>query len=444
MKKIRLLIRILMIAALLVGCGDIATPDELLVQPAISLEKKAIKDAIESFLPDNCGLITLTKDDKIAIRDSFSKVDIDADGSLELIFFCKDKKTKAINGMVLRETDGKWSKLQDLSLDASDILRYQILDLDADGNQEIIIGFFSNDIMQNHRNLKIFRWNEGKMEEVLRTPYDVMDIGDLDGDQLQEIALVIPKNENFSSEIRLMHLHGTAIDILDNQVFSEFQQPFLVRIGKLDEKNQVIFVDSYAEEYTGVTDIFWMQDRKLKKFQDLYPIKLNVKAFPVDSEDIDKDGVIEVAQTVPLPSNREEEIREEERYAVNYFKLKLNGATEFVKQVYFSESLGLAFDVPIDFVNYYDMTVSENSTRIECSYYTSEHKKYPLFEIRLIHRTEWPDKKEMYQFIDERGEQVLAGRLYDRSEELEPNDRERYQRMRAQMLHLPSYIRPLE
>lgn len=428
---------------MLSGCGDIATPDELLVQPAISLEKKAMIDAIESFLPDNASVVTFTKDDRIEMRESFSRTDIDMDGTMELIFFCKDKKTKAINGVILRETKGSWAKVQDLVLDASDILRYQILDMDGDGQQEIAIGFYSSDIMQNHRNLKIFSSYEGAMVEVLGVTYDVMDIGDLDGDEVKELVFVTPKEENFKNEIRLMRLKNRKFSIVDEKSFEEFQQPFAIRIGKLDEKNRGIFVDSYAAEYTGETDIFLVRSEKLRRLQEMYPIRFDTKAFPAESRDVDKDGIIEIVQTVPLPSNQSEEIREAERYAVNYVKLKVNGEKEFVKQVYVSEDLGVIFDVPFDLVDQYDITFSENLTKMECSYYTKE-QKYGLFELILIHRTEWPGKEEMYQFIDERGEQVLAGRVYDRSEYLPESEKNRYEIMREEVMNLTSVIRPLE
>lgn len=460
MKRIQAIAGIFFTIWMLVGCADIATPDELLVQPAISLEKKAMLDAIESFLPDNAIIVTLTQDDRTEMRESlaredmdsendrgyvesFSRVDIDSDGSFELIFFCKDKKTKVVNGMILREINGSWSKLQDLVLNADDILRYHIIDLDADGNQEIVIGFYSGDIMDIDRNLKIFSLYDGVMQEVLRTNYDVMDIGDLEDDGVQEIALVTPKKEQFKNEIRLMQFKGRKVTEIDSKWFEEFQQPFAVRIGRLDEKNRAIFVDSYAAEYTGETDIFFVRDKKLKRIQELYPIILEPKAFPVDSEDIDKDGIIEVVQTVPLPSNQAEEIRETGRYAVNYFKLQEDGKKEFVRQMYFSEDFGIIFDVPFDFAGYYDMTFSENLTRMECSYYTKE-QKYGLFELVLIHKIEWSDKKDMYQFIDERGEHILAGRVYDRSEYLFGSEKKRYEMMREEVVNLTSVIRPLE
>ena len=76
-----------LLAVSLSGCTRISTPEELLEPPELNLDKKAMKDAMEKFLPENSVLTTLPSLPGIDKKDTFSKADLNSDSMDEILAF---------------------------------------------------------------------------------------------------------------------------------------------------------------------------------------------------------------------------------------------------------------------------------------------------------------------------------------------------------------------
>lgn len=444
MKKYKAGILISIMAIFLTGCGQIATPDELLVQPALSLEKKAMKEAIDTFLPEGCSVITLGKGEKIDGQDSFSKIDLNGDGNSEMVFFYKDKKTKIIGGQILTEKNGTWSKLCDLPLDASDILRYKVIDLDDDGKKEIIIGSYSSDLLQEMRNLKIFGCQKDSFVEILNMPYNSMDVADMNRDRLMEVAILFRVKDTSENRIRVVHIKDNKIYPMDEIAFAHSKEPFSLKIGPIYDHVQAIFVDSFTEGYGGYTDIFFLGSNRIRDFQEVHRFKLPPAKVPIRSEDIDKDGFIEVGYPFFPPENKpDDNTMMTDEFALSYYKIRRDGQLIFSKQVYYNYRLSFTLNIPTMFVNHYDLKLFDNEARVEFYFFSQDKISYPLFEVILLDKQDWEEQKASYQFLAEKENQILVGKLAeDISEELSKEDQEKYKLMRASLMEMDKVIKP--
>lgn len=442
MKKFFFAVLIFALSIAVSACGKIATPDELLVQPALNLEHRSILEAVERFLPEGGNLITISKNEKV-LQDSFSKIDLDSDGSFEFIFFYKEKKGKLIQAMLLQEKNGNWHKLYDIPLNAGEILRYQVADLNNNKTKEIIIGSYAS----NTTELNIFSFHDQVLRKIVHMPYESLDIADIDGDLLFEVAVLFREDDFAQNRVRLFNIENQKSVLLDEVIFEEYKDAYYIGIGRIYEEKKAIFVDSYTPIHTGYTDIFFLENKQLLSYEEKYGQKLKDKYFLIRSSDIDEDGIIEVGYPFAPPDDFETDYEKMgEDYAVSYYKIKKDGTRHFAKQIYFNESPGLLFEVPQNFIYHYTMERTENDNRLVCSYYTPSKKKHPLFEIFLMEKELFQEGQNKMQLLGETEEQLIVGRVFDNLEQGSESEQAKYAEMRKQVLDLSKVVKlsPLE
>ncbi|MDO4719733.1 MAG: hypothetical protein Q4A78_03650 [Peptostreptococcaceae bacterium] len=418
------------------GCSKIATPDELLEQPALNIEHRSIKDAVDQFLPEGSSLITISKNEKV-LQDSFSKIDLDSDGIFEFIFFYKENKSKFIQAILLQEKGENWHKLCDIPLDAGDILRYQVEDLNNDMQKEIIIGAYVSNISE----LSIFSFQDQQLRKIVQTPYESMDIADMDNDMSFEIAVLFREDDFSESRIRLFNIENQKSILLDEIIFEEFKEAYYIRIGRIYDDTKAIFVDSYTQIHSGYTDIFFLEQKKLRSYEEKFNQKLKDKYYLIRSSDVDEDGFCEIGYPYAPPDDLEIDYEKMNGdYAVSYYKIKKDGSVHFAKQIYYNESIGLIFNVPQNFIYKYDIKRLDQDTRLICNYYTPSKESWPLFEIFLMEKEAAKEDQDELQLLGETQNQLVMGRVFDYSKDLEDPEKLNYLEMRTQILDLSKYI----
>lgn len=418
------------------GCSKIATPDELLAQPALNVEHRSIKDAVDRFLPEGCSLITISKNEKV-LQDSFSKIDLDSDGIFEFIFFYKEKKSKLIQAMLIQEKGEDWQKLYDIALDAGDIMRYQVEDLDNDMRKEIIIGAY----VSNNSELSIFSFQNQQLQKIVQMPYESIDIADMDNNMSFEIAVLSREDDFSESRIRLFNIENQRSVLIDEIVFEESKEAYYIRIGRIYDNTKAIFVDSYMPIHTGHTDIFFLEQKKMLSYEEKFKQSLKDKYYLIRSNDIDNDGICEIGYPYAPPDDLETDYEKMGGdYAVSYYKIKKDGNLHFAKQIYYNQTIGLIFNVPQNFIYKYDIKSSEENKGFICNYHTPSKESWPLFEIFFIEKELLEGEKSEIQLLGETEDQMVVGRVLDYSDQLEDSQKLNYLEMRKQILDLSKYV----
>lgn len=434
----------ILLGYIVTGCRPIATPDELVAQPALNLEKKAIKDVVDSFIPQDATLTRLEDSERIQIRDIFDKVDLNADGSDELIFFYKDSDER-INMRLLQEKEGEWKTCCDLSLNAMNVIQYEVRDLNGDGKKEMIIGFnVKKNQEESTKMIKILGLHQEEISELLSTPYIAMNAVDLDEDKIEEIILLFRKEASEEARLKVLRLGKQHMSVLDEVVFTLWKDPQAMCIGQIYNEVKAVFIDSNMIT-EGYTDIFFWENKKLRDFESVHGFKLAPQSFMVPSADIDQDGIIEIGRPFFLPEGeqKEEELVGNREYAVDYYKINSEGREIFARQIYFSGLVEFSFVVPESFIGYYDAKIIESQgiKKVEFSYFSSKKERYPLFEIISIAKKDFAKKKDStYQLIGAKQTKVLAGKVEDYSSALSGEDKQRYIWMRQDISELKERI----
>ena len=441
MKKIKPVLLAMAVALVFTGCTNIATPEELIEPPELNLEKQSMKEALEKFLPEDSTITALPNLDGVDKEMAFSPIDLNDDGQLEMIAFYKDKNTKLMGMLILSNKRDKWEKISDIKLNSFDILQFKVLDLDNDKNKEIVLGTYSDESISYGKKLTILSFKDNKATSILEMPYAGMALGDLDKDDSYEIAILYQNEEMIENRLRIMRVAGNKVSRIDEKIFPQGVDPYSIAIGNIYDDEEVIFVDSFSGIYEGRTDIFFFKDKKIKDIEDYKGFKLSDKSFPVQTKDVDSDGIMEVGIPFSPPDN-DQLYDPLKPWVKSYYKINKDSTMSLVKQIYEDYKMSFLFEIPDSFGNNYSITGNETSDKIEINFIASDKKAYKLAEIKMINKTKWQETDEVLQIISETNDDITGGKVEDLSNQLTGKDKEQYIKMRSDILNLSNVTKP--
>lgn len=125
--------------------------------------------------------------------------DLTGNGSPEVIAFYKTEKTDyEIGVLVLSQSGGNWKKTASFTGIGRELDYVDYVDMTGDGIPEMLIGWGGGDGL--NKELSVYSLKENQPVELLKQPYSVMAVGDLAGNQEQELALVVHDNNNLVSK----------------------------------------------------------------------------------------------------------------------------------------------------------------------------------------------------------------------------------------------------
>ena len=441
MKKIKPVLLAMAVALVFTGCTNIATPEELIEPPELNLEKQSMKEALEKFLPEDSTTTALPNLDGVDKEMAFSPIDLNDDGKLEMIAFYKDKNTKLMGMLILSNKRDKWEKISDIKLNSFDILQFKVLDLDNDKNKEIVLGTYSDESISYGKKLTILSFKDNKVNPILEMPYAGMALGDLDKDENYEIAILYQNEEMIENRLRIMRVAGNKVSRIDEKIFPQGVDPYSIAIGNIYDDEEVIFVDSFSGIYEGRTDIFFFKDKKIKDIEDYKGFKLSDKSFPVQTKDVDSDGIMEIGIPFSPPDN-DQLYDPLKPWVKSYYKINKDSTMSLVKQIYEDYKMSFLFEIPDSFGNNYSITGNETSDKIEINFIASDKKAYKLAEIKMINKTKWQETDEVLQIISETNDDITGGKVEDLSNQLTGKDKEQYIKMRSDILNLSNVTKP--
>ena len=392
-------------------------------------------------MPEDSTITALPNLDGVDKEMAFSPIDLNDDGKLEMIAFYKDKNTKLMGMLILSNKRDKWEKISDIKLNSFDILQFKVLDLDNDKNKEIVLGTYSDESISYGKKLTILSFKDNKVNPILEMPYAGMALGDLDKDASYEIAILYQNEEMIENRLRMMRVAGNKVSRIDEKIFPQGVDPYSIAIGNIYDDEEVIFVDSFSGIYEGRTDIFFFKDKKIKDIEDYKGFKLSDKSFPVQTKDVDSDGIMEVGIPFSPPDN-DQLYDPLKPWVKSYYKINKDSTMSLVKQIYEDYKMSFLFEIPDSFGNNYSITGNETSDKIEINFIASDKKAYKLAEIKMINKTKWQETDEVLQIISETNDDITGGKVEDLSNQLTGKDKEQYIKMRSDILNLSNVTKP--
>ena len=155
-----------------------------------------------------------------------------------------------------------------------------------------------------------------KMEELMQTilsklkNYNIVyKLGDLDGDDIPEVAVFIERNpEDIKDEglLQIYKFNGERYGIIDEINMNYDNNNYGMEIGKISEDQQGLLINNQVGAHAGITYGFILKDGKLKSILNQNKIHLLSVYTSNEIKDINNDGVLDFSIFTINPETEEQ------------------------------------------------------------------------------------------------------------------------------------------
>lgn len=277
-----------------------ASPVELLAKPKLNLDQQFVIELIMSIVPHDSYIARPMKSKTLS---SVGFVDINHDDKMEIYTFYVDKNTKNVGLILVYQEENEWKLLSNIKLMGSDVAYADFVDCDGDEINEFIIGTLSDD--QVHKNLYILKAQNLNLEIAYKDFYTEVIIDDFDNDKINDIAMFKLDRNNFSYA-EILKFESQKVKIASKTELDPYISGYYnIKYGNIN-RTQKAFVLDFETGSKSATNILLYEKNQLVKVFDSFELdseyKKTLKLSPIRSQDIDGDGLIEIANNFKINS----------------------------------------------------------------------------------------------------------------------------------------------
>ncbi|USG66261.1 VCBS repeat-containing protein [Brevibacillus ruminantium] len=396
MKKLGLSLAILSVI-LTGGCGFTDTPTELMRAPAADGNQQSINQAVMQFLPPGSQLtVPLHPEESSAV----SLQDLTGDGSPEVIAFYKTEKTDyEIGVLVLTQSGGNWKKAASFSGIGRELDYVQYVDLTGDGIPEMLIGWGGGDGL--NKELSVYSFKENTPQELLKQSYTVMAVGDLIGDEQQELTLIIHDHSSLTSKAEVYGATDNTLtkwtEISLEGSINGYEKAI---IGKASATTKGIFIEAGLGAHSAMTELLIFDDGHLRRpLANLGEENPTFKPYSLYSEDINGDGIIEIGIHTQPPGTDDLSMAEIP-WIASYYQWDGGTGLTHVEDHFQSYNLGFDFRIPEKWKDKF--TVERNpdpGVNVVHMVYNGQNgeNKATLLTFQMIPQQEWAKMEKSFE-----------------------------------------------
>lgn len=287
---------------MLSGCASLGTDIALQLRPPKAMgEQGAAEEALGAYIAE-----TLKRDDYTLkyprsgeYRAAFLMEDIDGDNTREAIAFY-DAESDRSHIHLLRQNDGVWHSVYDLSVLSADIHCVTFGDMDGDGVRELVVcwDMFSDRTYQ----LAVYSLNGDRIAERFTATSSSVTITDLTADGRDDCLLWHTDAQTLTASLWSMTA-GAIVEVGRVTVDSYVQRLGTPQITTFKDGGKGVFMDTEKSGDILVTQLlYWESGRLVAPFYSEADGANLQTARPADvpAADVDEDGQWEWPQSRPL------------------------------------------------------------------------------------------------------------------------------------------------
>ena len=379
-------------AVSLAGCSLGGGIETYLKPPKLSEQHEQIYNAL---INTEGSKISLKYPKSGSYLSAFVVDDIDDEPSEEaIVFYDKSNYTGSDNSTLrvnfLDQKEGRWESIYDFSAEGNEVERVFISKLGASDIKNVIIGTS----FQGEKSAQLFSYNDKqKPEPESLGSYAAMDITDINNDSMNELLMINRTPDGNTAQLKWIDENGELADSSVLALTPNTTDVLQMIYGKLSENTTAVYLDSYINTNTIITEILRpeVKDDKLSLVPvtadnvDSSPVNGTVRNSSLLSRDIDGDGIIEI----PVNSvfkGYEDKPDTEQISMTNWYILENN---MFIRKYsgYYSITDGYAFMIPEKWEN--KVTVrTANDDIIFCKYDEKVENQTQLMRICVTNSAE--------------------------------------------------------
>ncbi|CQR58144.1 VCBS repeat-containing protein [Paenibacillus riograndensis] len=433
------------LTVLVAGCSTMKTPSDLLMAPSQGSADGTITSIVQPYLPAGAHLTVPVQSES---SSAIQLQDLDKDGQEEILAFYKTDKTGyEINALVLSKTGGEWKKLINITGVGSELDYVKYADVTGDGAADVLLGFSGGEGLG--RELSVYSLSGGQLSEILKQPYDYLAVGDMTDEGKTDIALIhstVDGDNQPESHLQLLRLQGGKMQSLSDQNISGMV--IQAMYAKAAPAKSALIIDAAIgahSSYTSLltwangsfTDILASDDYQHPALADsknlvLKPLapepggllgehSMAIKDYPLYSEDVNGDGIVEIGFLVP-PAGAESFAPLATPFITKYYQWDGQTGLKLVQEQF--DRWGFNFHIPASWTGKYLLDLTGNESPAPWEHISFSYKdansgeKAQLLELRLLAKKDWQTAEA--QLIAAKASYKLLYELQNTSDETAP------------------------
>lgn len=297
-------VTVLMIFALC-GCEVISfNVSELMSPPKATGEKAAIQQLIDKEAGTG---YTLKYPQNGEYRSSITCMDFDNDTEQEAVaFYLPSGEAQTVHMLIMDCVNEKWVVIGNYTSNNSTVDRLVFCDLDGDSKKELVVGWSTYNSLIN--DLSVYLIEDGTSREIIaESKYSDFLCGEFTNSHKDELLLLSLYTADKPAGAALVALNDTK-----NSLYTVSETPIdadVTSFAKLQTGD--VFYGQFGAVLDGVTSS-GSYNTQLLYYSDYYaslqrvyftedkPTDQTTRPYAVFSEDVDKDGVIEIPNTFKM------------------------------------------------------------------------------------------------------------------------------------------------
>ena len=331
-----------LLTLLLSACMFNSSPEEMYELPHIPEEYAALRESIDGILAAGAEYAAPTSGTNI---QSVQLVDLDGDGTEEAVaFFRNSAEEKPLKIYIFRSIHEGYEQAALIESSGMSIYSVRYVDMDGDGRREILVGWRLSAELQA---VGVYTLQEYQVQPLMFSMYSRYEALDFDGDGLQEMV-VLRSDTDGNSVAEYYDWSGKTLEITSaaplSMTMAELRS---VDMGTLREGDRALFVTGVSEDTRAITDILIYRDGGIANIvrSDYTGVSSEIfRSISLKPTDIDGDGVTEVPMPVALPSAIEGS--EEVHWQVYWRSYNARGQGEVAASTYHNTAEGWYLMLP--------------------------------------------------------------------------------------------------
>ncbi|SHH17425.1 hypothetical protein [Tepidibacter thalassicus] len=262
LKKLNVFITTIIMIFILSSCSAIKSPVNIIKKPRV-LENVSEIQSIESrFLSDKDRLtLAISQKNEKSIR----RVDLDGDGNDEILLLYRSNEGvyDEINSygiVILKKKKGEWYEINRIEEHSHGIDLVQYKDITGDNIPEIFIGYTFKDTLS--KSMSVYSYHGGYFRIIYDTDYEDFALDDLNYDKKNEL-IFLDRLSDDSTVIRVLNYVDENVNLIDEYTINNDSYYSTMKVGNVSKNKKGIFVDFYMGINSLYTDLFILDNNKL-------------------------------------------------------------------------------------------------------------------------------------------------------------------------------------
>lgn len=393
LRKIVYLLSCLSVMLIFCGCNlELASPESLITPPKSNQEKLQQKQLVTSFLGREESLIM---PEALNSANAYQHLDLDGDGEEEIVAFYTNKESNFMLGfLILKQSENQWFLKHKAVAYGTDIDYFSVQDLDEDGSTEILLGVSTG--YGSQKELYLYQMTEQELVDIADGEHVVYDQIALAHNEQNGNVIVTARMDTSvlegSSNITVYDYNYGTLAPVYNETFTGYCSE--MRFEQVGENTEGVYLSMRHNHFVNIL--------LLKETQDGFAVVME-HPLPYDYEEMSRiqmfrdennDGVVEIISLWSPEIN--DSTKGYEEFIQVWLQWDGMEGLQAVDAILESSSDGYRFSVPLEWMDslYYDFRSQD--TIVWADFYAeNDNMEFEtVFSIAAIDQIVWDNMEQ--------------------------------------------------